>query len=72
MWPMMMQYLKNILAMRQWQVSRKPCPHVLALITTCRNPNMDDLHPHYLDYLTSPDMGKSWIQSVATSRKEAA
>jgi hypothetical protein len=36
---------------REWQVSRKPCPHALALIITIRNPKMADyLHPYYSVY----------------------
>jgi len=36
---------------REWQVSGKPCPHALALITTIRNPNMESyLHPYYSVY----------------------
>jgi hypothetical protein len=36
---------------REWQVSRKPCPHVLALIITKRNPKMEDyLHPYFSVY----------------------
>ena len=35
--------IKNhICTCRDWQVSRKPCPHALALITTCRNPKMEE------------------------------
>ncbi|WVZ87975.1 hypothetical protein U9M48_034546 [Paspalum notatum var. saurae] len=33
---------------RGWQVSGKPCPHSLALITSYRNPRMEDfMHPYY-------------------------
>jgi hypothetical protein len=33
---------------REWQVSGKPCPHALALITTIRNRNMATyLHPYF-------------------------
>ncbi|KAG6417538.1 hypothetical protein SASPL_119721 [Salvia splendens] len=33
---------------REWQVSRKPCPHALAVITSRRNPKMKDyLHPYF-------------------------
>ena len=33
--------IKNhVCTCREWQVSGKPCPHALALITTCRNPKM--------------------------------
>ena len=36
---------------REWQVSRKPCAHALLLITTHRNPKMEDyLDPYYLVY----------------------
>jgi hypothetical protein len=36
---------------REWQVSGKPCPHALALITTQRNPNMSIyLHPYFSVY----------------------
>ncbi|CAD6333900.1 unnamed protein product [Miscanthus lutarioriparius] len=35
----------------EWQVSGKPYPHALALITTCRNPKMQDyMHPYYSVY----------------------
>ncbi|CAO2204399.1 unnamed protein product [Urochloa humidicola] len=44
--------LKNhVCTCREWQVSGKPCPHALALITTSRNPRMEDfLHPYYSVY----------------------
>jgi len=33
--------IKNhVCTCREWQVSSKPYPHALALITTCRNPKM--------------------------------
>ncbi|XP_041995668.1 uncharacterized protein LOC121745779 [Salvia splendens] len=33
---------------REWQVSGKPCPHALVVITSHRNPKMEDyLHPYF-------------------------
>ena len=35
--------IKNhICTCREWQVSVKSCPHALALVTTCRNPKMEE------------------------------
>lgn len=44
--------IKNhICTCREWQVSGKPCPHALALITTCRNPKMEEyLHSYFSVY----------------------
>jgi hypothetical protein len=44
--------IKNhICTYRECQVLGKPCPHTLALITTCRNPKMEEyLHPYFLVY----------------------
>jgi len=44
--------IKNhICTCREWQVSGKPCPHAMALITTCRNPKMEEyLHPYFSVY----------------------
>ncbi|WVZ92109.1 hypothetical protein U9M48_038198 [Paspalum notatum var. saurae] len=42
---------KHTCTCREWQVSGKPCPHALALITTCRNPNMQEfLDPYFSVY----------------------
>jgi len=36
---------------REWQVSGKPCPHALAVITTIRNPKWEEfLHPYFSVY----------------------
>jgi len=45
--------IKNhICTCREWQVSVKSCPHTLALVTTCRNPKMEEyLHPYFSVYL---------------------
>ncbi|XP_047948887.1 uncharacterized protein LOC125194687 [Salvia hispanica] len=33
---------------REWEISGKPCPHALAVITSHRNPKMEDyLHPYF-------------------------
>ena len=44
--------IKNhVCTYREWQVSGKPCPHALALITTCRNPKIEEyLDPYYSVY----------------------
>jgi hypothetical protein len=41
----------HICTCREWQVSGKPCPHALTLITTHRNPKMEDyMHPYFSVY----------------------
>ena len=47
----MVNLTNHVCTCREWQVSGKPCPHALALITTCRNPKMQDyMHPYYSVY----------------------
>ena len=39
---------QHICTCKEWQVTRKPCPHALAVITTLRQPNMDMyVHNYY-------------------------
>jgi hypothetical protein len=39
---------QHICTYKEWQVTGKPCPHALAVITTLRQPNMDFyVHNYY-------------------------
>jgi hypothetical protein len=47
----MVNIKNHICTCREWQLSGKPCPHALALITTCINPKMEEyLHPYFSVY----------------------
>ena len=39
---------QHIYTCREWQITGKPCPHALVVITTLRQPKMEDyVHSYY-------------------------
>ncbi|KAL1545187.1 hypothetical protein AAHA92_21937 [Salvia divinorum] len=65
---------------REWQVSGKPCPHALAVITSHRNPKMEDyVHSYFSVRLfriayagVSSPFPEPWLQGVTSFEKKGS